>query len=135
MTSLIYVKGDDGKGKWIEPENDFGSGSLATFLLEYFMDQELPPDWYLNIETKPPNYREYIQSAEWKERARVTKIRSGMKCERCGKAGNFHTLQAHHKSYKNLGHERRADLMCLCADCHKYVSAARSTAQAPGGAR
>ena len=31
-------------------------------------------------------------------------------------------IQTHHKSYKNIGHERSEDLACLCIICHTFLT-------------
>ncbi len=61
------------------------------------------------------NYKEYIQSDEWKEKSKKWILEAGA-CERCSSG---YGLTCHHKDYKNLGHERRKDVMVLCWNCHK----------------
>ena len=65
-----------------------------------------------------PNYEQYIQSPEWKARARQAKIDVGMRCQLCGRYGDHHTLHVHHNTYENLGHEEPRDLIVLCGECH-----------------
>lgn len=63
-------------------------------------------------------YEDYIISDEWKERRRRAKIAAGWRCQLCNKTGNDQTLHAHHRTYKNLGHEQNGDITVLCEDCH-----------------
>lgn len=64
-------------------------------------------EWYRNV---------YLRSLHWRS-VRAQKIKeTGGKCERCGVGGS---LDIHHLSYKNLGHERMSDLQALCRKCHK----------------
>jgi len=68
-------------------------------------------------------YADYLQSPHW----RVVKVtwqprRRSSKgqpvCEFCASAG---LLELHHRTYRNLGNERRSDLVLLCRDCHETV--------------
>ena len=64
------------------------------------------------------DYKEYISSPEWKERAKELKEKIGYKCQLCGSVGDDHSLHVHHNNYKNPGHEEDNDLVVLCANCH-----------------
>jgi len=58
----------------------------------------------------------YLRSPHWYA-VRAQKIKeAGGLCESCKKSGS---LDVHHLSYKNLGHERMNDLQALCRKCHK----------------
>lgn len=63
-------------------------------------------------------YREYIQSKEWKAKAKAAKRRVNYYCEKCGILKSEHLLHAHHLTYERLGKERKEDIMVLCANCH-----------------
>jgi 5-methylcytosine-specific restriction endonuclease McrA len=82
-----------------------------------------------------PNYREYIQSDDWKKRRGRALWRSAHlqtpQCEICGKLGgsfknrdsddrhrvdNSRGLEVHHLTYTNLGNETPEDLIVLCTD-------------------
>ena len=59
-------------------------------------------------------YKLYIRySPVWKWKSRQCLRRAGGIC-RCGGAAT----QAHHLTYKRLYHERKDDLVALCATCH-----------------
>jgi 5-methylcytosine-specific restriction endonuclease McrA len=62
----------------------------------------------------------YIQSDEWKAKARKIIERDGGKCV----CSSTEKLQVHHKkgSYSRLGQELDSDLVTLCNDCHVYVT-------------
>ena len=64
------------------------------------------------------DYREYIQSKEWKAKAKSAKQRTNYRCEQCGMLKPEHLLHAHHLTYERLGNERKSDLKVLCNDCH-----------------
>jgi hypothetical protein len=66
--------------------------------------------------TESVNYREYIVSQEWKEKADAAKERAGYRCQVCNSPDN---LNAHHRTYENLGHEKPEDLFVLCQNCHE----------------
>lgn len=81
------------------------------------------------------NYREYIRSDKWREKANKWKIEEG-KCEKCGSGFN---LNVHHLNYENLGYELRKDVRVLCRSCHskyhkgnwKYVMKKKRTSRNP----
>lgn len=61
-------------------------------------------------------YKEYIQSDGWK----VRRLRALALAEnRCQVCNSPNAPQVHHRTYERLGHERDADLIVLCRDCHK----------------
>jgi 5-methylcytosine-specific restriction endonuclease McrA len=64
------------------------------------------------------DYREYIQSKEWKSKSKAAKHRAGYRCEQCGMMKPEHLLHTHHLTYERLGYERKSDLKVLCSDCH-----------------
>jgi predicted lactoylglutathione lyase len=63
------------------------------------------------------NYREYLNSDEWRDIAMRVKIRDGLRCVLCNSGSD---LDAHHRTYANLGRERQhlSDLITLCRQCH-----------------
>jgi 5-methylcytosine-specific restriction endonuclease McrA len=64
-------------------------------------------------------YRLYILSPTWKAKADAAKKRAGYRCQVCnGKK----RLEAHHRTYDNLGHEKPEDITVLCHDCHELFS-------------
>ena len=74
---------------------------------------------------KTTGYKKYLQSRHWKRVRRKTLRRYGYKCALCGNTKN---LQVHHNSYKNLWHEKKTDLVCLCGYHHNmYHSNKRKT--------
>jgi hypothetical protein len=62
------------------------------------------------------NYYEYIASPAWKRKANAAKKRAGYRCQVCNEGGV--TLDAHHRTYERLGHERPEDITVLCRSCH-----------------
>ena|SRR3990167_236343 len=70
------------------------------------------------VSNKSINYQEYIQSPEWKEKAKQAKEQAGWRCQLCYKHNDDKPLHAHHRTYQNLGNEQPGDITVLCADCH-----------------
>ena len=60
-------------------------------------------------------YEAYMESSAWKERAAACFSRDNGRCRLCD---STHKLQAHHRTYKNLGNEPPEDLTTLCGRCH-----------------
>lgn len=70
-------------------------------------------------------YSQYLQSPEWRHKARKCLILAEYQCKGCGSVQG--PLQAHHKTYKRAGAELQKDLVCLCDDCHKKEHGIRMT--------
>jgi hypothetical protein len=70
------------------------------------------------------NYRSYIRSEAWKKKASAAKKRAGYRCQICnrGKRDGVQ-LDAHHRTYERLGHERPEDITVLCHRCHEIYEA------------
>ena len=69
-------------------------------------------------------YDKYIRSDAWKQKEQERMRIDDNKCAMCGRPSEKtrHGLQVHHITYKNLGHEDvLADLVTLCAPCHKKM--------------
>ena len=60
-------------------------------------------------------YEEYILSKEWQVIRQFLLIEHGKKCAFCSRR---YQLQVHHLSYKNMGCERKEDVLVLCVRCH-----------------
>ncbi len=65
------------------------------------------------------NYHEYLQSEEWKRRAKDLKAKAGWRCESCGRMMSENKLHIHHLTYQRLGNEAAGDLRVLCFQCHQ----------------
>lgn len=106
---------------------EYEDGSVTTIRI---FCHECKSGWYLALgdidgknvsinviinEKERPNYREYIQSPEWHERAEAAKERAGHRCRLCNIKGSLH---AHHRTYERLGKELPEDITVLCDDCH-----------------
>lgn len=66
-------------------------------------------------------YNEYLKSNHWYNLRHKFMLVYDFKCQKCKKTKKHYELQIHHKSYKNIGHEHKADIILLCEDCHKKV--------------
>jgi hypothetical protein len=73
-------------------------------------------------------YREYLQTSEWRERADAVKARFGGRCALCN---GTDWLEAHHRTYERVFHELPEDLTALCADCHRAYHAWRTGGMRP----
>jgi len=62
-------------------------------------------------------HREYIDSDEWKARAKYYKQQAGFRCRVCNSDSD--TLDAHHRTYERLGNELDSDITVLCRPCHE----------------
>jgi 5-methylcytosine-specific restriction endonuclease McrA len=60
-------------------------------------------------------YHAYLRSAQWHNKRQRVLQRDNHRCALCG---STHQLEVHHNTYERLGHEKRSDLITLCADCH-----------------
>jgi 5-methylcytosine-specific restriction endonuclease McrA len=66
-------------------------------------------------------YREYIQSPEWRAvRDRYWASKLPKRCYVCDKP-RHPGMHLHHRTYKNLGHERLMDLVPVCKKCHDLI--------------
>lgn len=64
-------------------------------------------------------YYKYIGSKIWKRRASACKKRFDNRCAVCNSP---YRLEAHHRTYERLYHEKASDLTCLCDSCHELFS-------------
>jgi hypothetical protein len=60
------------------------------------------------------NYNTYLASPEWRAKSLAVRARDPV-CQGCRQ--NF-SEQAHHVTYRNVGHEFLFELIALCAKCH-----------------
>lgn len=105
--------------------DDFGSGSLATLLIDlahYQQEQEYDETiWFAS-------YEDYLQSDIWKEKSDAAKARAGWKCQLNVKHSNK-VLHTHHRTYERIGNELDTDLIVLCNGCHKKFHSKESNVQ------
>lgn len=60
-------------------------------------------------------YSEYLKTEGWQQRRVKALARAEHRCQVCN---SDKRLEIHHRTYERLGHERDADLIALCHDCH-----------------
>lgn len=63
-------------------------------------------------------YKEYINSKEWRKLRALKLEQAGERCERCGLSKWSTKLEVHHIDYKHFKRERLEDLQVLCPECH-----------------
>ena len=63
-------------------------------------------------------YQTYLQTPHWKETRLKKLVEVRCACEACG---SWLNLNVHHKTYKNLGHEKLKNLRVLCEGCHLKI--------------
>lgn len=70
-----------------------------------------------------PNYETYLQSEEWRQKARQRMEIDGYRCQMCGSSGTmFNKLNVHHLTYHHLYNEDPwKDLVVLCSSCHSAI--------------
>jgi 5-methylcytosine-specific restriction endonuclease McrA len=61
-------------------------------------------------------YLAHLNSEAWRLIRRLVIERDGRRCLVCNSPAE---LEAHHRTYERLGHERLDDLATLCRDCHE----------------
>jgi predicted HNH restriction endonuclease len=65
------------------------------------------------------NYKAYLKTPAWRKRANACIKAAGNRCAVCNSPDY---LQAHHRTYENIGNEQPGDLTCLCDRCHRLFS-------------
>jgi len=97
------------------------------FYVPYRADAvELQSQWIDEIKKDNPftgqedvfKYKVYLQSVEWREKAKIIMERDNNKCVLCD---TQEKLQVHHKTYDRLYKEEPEDLITLCNSCHKKI--------------
>lgn len=69
------------------------------------------------------NYNDYLNSEEWKAKARQRLQIDNYVCQGCCSKGSaLNPLQVHHMTYKNIYHEDvYKDLVSVCRSCHAIL--------------
>lgn len=78
------------------------------------------------------DYYTYIRSPEWHKKADAAKLRAGYRCQVCNRPSREVQLDAHHRTYERLGHERPEDITVLCRRCHELYEKNGSLPSPPG---
>ena len=63
-------------------------------------------------------YRKYLKSEHWINFRDEALNHYGRKCSNCG---SEKSLNVHHLTYKNRGHEKLEDVVVLCHNCHNEI--------------
>lgn len=90
--------------------NPTEKGREMLYTLELYMTMDGASETFYERE-----YHAYLESMDWRNRARQCKEAAGNRCQLCNSDGN---LQAHHRTYDRIYSELPADLIALCDDCH-----------------
>ena len=92
-----------------------------------FKDENVPlfvTDFQIGDEKlQSEEYKRYIRSPEWEQKKQERMKIDHYSCVMCGRSREHcRTLQVHHITYKNLGHENvYTDLCTVCGSCHKKL--------------
>jgi len=70
------------------------------------------------IDKNKAEYRRYLKTEHWKKFREEALIFHGCKCSNCG---SEKSLNVHHLTYKNRGHEKLEDVVVLCHNCHNEI--------------
>lgn len=62
------------------------------------------------------SYSEYLKTEWWQQRRAKALAYAEHRCQVCN---SDKRPEVHHRTYERLGHERAADLVVLCRDCHQ----------------
>ena len=62
-------------------------------------------------------YKEYLQSAEWKDLKTRKLKKANFICDGCGETKG--QMEVHHLTYERIGMELFTDLAVYCIECHK----------------
>lgn len=112
-------------GTTVEEEDPYELDAIAyaekKLIEEEEKDKPIPRERKKKIpyETYVNDYRKYIDSPQWKQKAIEAKRRAGWRCQVCNAPESSTLLNAHHRTYDRLGDERQEDITVLCKDCHK----------------
>ena len=72
-------------------------------------------------ELRKMDYKEYLETGEWTERAKIMRARFENRCQACNRHKNEVQLEVHHRTYERRGNEKPTDLTVLCQECHQMV--------------
>lgn len=64
-------------------------------------------------------YRDYLDSEEWRELKLDLLMNRGCRCEECFDDKQPNELDVHHKTYERIFNELETDLILLCRRCHR----------------
>lgn len=68
-------------------------------------------------------YEEYLQTKQWKNKAKKKRARARYRCQLCNSPSD---PVVHHRTYENRGDETMNDLTLLCRECHALFHKHRS---------
>ena len=72
------------------------------------------------------NYDAYLLSEDWRNKSHEAKRRAGFRCQVCNRGTDqVLQLEAHHRTYENLGDEKPSDITVLCNECHGLFEQAK----------
>lgn len=79
------------------------------------------PEWWLPNSRRPAcQHPDPAHERKWKD---SVLLHDQLICRRCNKhADMVGTMDVHHVTYENFGHEKRKDGILLCRPCHEIVT-------------
>ncbi|MCA9936100.1 MAG: hypothetical protein H6662_10500 [Ardenticatenaceae bacterium] len=96
-------------------------------LNEWIAKENRKPKESAGRQTSLVDYRTYIKSSEWRQKAEEAKARAGNRCQVCNRSRAEVQLDAHHRTYERLGYELPEDITVLCRECHQLYEDAKKT--------
>jgi hypothetical protein len=106
----------------LDNANDNGRETLYKLFSEAYADNPMVLNDLNTVASDFPAllkaipYRAYLQTDHWKDVRKGALARADGRCQVCNSKENLHT---HHRTYARRGEEHPADVIVLCADCHR----------------
>ena len=74
--------------------------------------------WFHNRQEITDEYKKYLESWEWSDKAYKVKKRANFICEGCLEAP---ATEVHHTTYTHIYNEFMFELLALCSSCHRRI--------------
>jgi hypothetical protein len=104
--------------RWVEVATEKSDGDMVAGLVAVLRESTRPRmgDCMPGCLYQLLPYTEYLKTHHWQMKRKKAMYEAGYRCQLCNSEGELHI---HHRTYERVGCEKDADLVCLCAPCHK----------------
>lgn len=109
------MTGDDGIPFGLPPLTTQAAARIMRSLRDDDRAAATDPGLTLVAPSPADDYESYLRSAHWRHVRELALEHYGRTCVLCNATRR---LNVHHRTYGSRGHERLADLVVLCRDCH-----------------